>query len=108
MRKTLFQQIKNEGIYDDSDEESEEESLESDNENESTNSHIVNNRQKEGFEISLLTNGLEHFKNKININNENVNNIENINNDKKSDMSLYSIKTDYKANNNINNNNINQ
>ena len=108
MRKTLFQQIKNEGIYDDSDEESEEESLESDNENESTNSHIVNNRQKEGFEISLLTNGLEHFKNKININNENVNNIENINNDKKSDISLYSIKTDYKENDNINNNNVNQ
>ena len=100
MRQTLFQQIKNEGIYDDSDEESEEESLESDNENESTNSNIINNRQKEGFEVSLLSNGLERFKNKMKINNVNAENF----NDKKSEISLYSIKTDYKENNNINNN----
>jgi len=108
MRKTLFQQIKNEGIYDDSEEESEDDSLESDSDNETTNSNIVNNRQKEGFEVSLLSNGLEHLKNKMEINQEGG--MENLS-EKKSEMSLYSIKTDYKVKDNndikINVNNLN-
>jgi hypothetical protein len=50
MRKTLFQQIKNEGYYDESEEENEDESLESDNDN---ISNFILNRQKENFEFSL-------------------------------------------------------
>ena len=101
MRKTLFQQIKNEGLYDDSEEEEDEDdSLESDNEDENTNNNIMTNRQKEGFELSLLSDGLNKLKNKIN--NDKFKNQEL--NDKKDDISLYSIKTDFKINNNINNN----
>ena len=110
MRKTLFQQIKNEGLYDDSEEEMEDDSLDSENEN--MNNNIMTNRKKEGFEFSLISDGLKNFKNLNKIkNNENFNN-NNVLNDKNSNLSLYSIKTDYKAedNNNANefyeNNNI--
>ena len=94
MRKSLFQQIKNEGIYDESDEENEDDSLEYDDNNDNINNNIINNRNKEGFELSLLSDGLNNLKNKIK--KEELD-------DKKSDMSLYSIKTDYKVNNNNNN-----
>ena len=94
MRKSLFQQIKNEGIYDESDEENEDDSLEYDDNNDNINNNIINNRNKEGFELSLLSDGLNKLKNQIK--KEELD-------DKKSDMSLYSIKTDYKVNNNNNN-----
>ena len=94
MRKSLFQQIKNEGLYDESDEENEDDSLEYDDNNDNINNNIINNRNKEGFELSLLSDGLNKLKNQIK--KEELD-------DKKSDMSLYSIKTDYKANNNNNN-----
>ena len=88
MRKTLFQQIKNEGLYDESEEESEE-SLESDDNDIFDN--IKNNRKKEGFELSLISDGLNKFKG---IKNQKCN-IDDMN-DKKDDITLYSIKTDYK------------
>ena len=104
MRKTLFQQIKNEGLYDDSEEEIEDDSL--DTENENMNNNILTNRKKEGFEFSLLSDGLKNLNNLNRIkNNGNINDNNYANNDKNSDLSLYSIKTDYKIeDNNINNN----
>ena len=50
MRKTLFQKIKNEGIYDESEEEQEDDSFESDN-----NSNLAMNK-KESFDFSLVPN----------------------------------------------------
>ena len=103
MRKTLFQQIKNEGLYDDSEEEIEDDSF--DTENENMNNNILTNRKKEGFEFSLLSDGLKNLNNLNRIkNNGNINDNNYANNDKNSDLSLYSIKTDYKAedNNNVN------
>ena len=104
MRKTLFQQIKNEGLYDDSEEEIEDDSF--DTENENMNNNILTNRKKEGFEFSLLSDGLKNLNNLNRIkNNGNINDNNYANNDKNSDLSLYSIKTDYKIeDNNINNN----
>ena len=75
-------------------EENEDDSLEYDDNNDNINNNIINNRNKEGFELSLLSDGLNNLKNKIK--KEELD-------DKKSDMSLYSIKTDYKVNNNNNN-----
>ena len=92
MRKTLFQQIKNEGIYDESEEENEDESLESDNDNYKDNkNNLILNRIKENFNLNI-------FKDKK----------ENDLLDKKSENSLYSIKTSYKENDNDNNNNNNK
>ena len=76
-----------------------------DSENENMNNNIMTNRKKEGFEFSLISDGLKNFRNLNKIkNNENFNSNNNVLNDKKSDLSLYSIKTDYKAedNNNVN------
>ena len=61
MRKTLFQQMKNEGLYDDSEEENEDNSLEYDDENETFNNNILSNRQREGFEFSLISGGLHRL-----------------------------------------------
>ena len=106
MRKTLFQQIKNEGLYDDSEEENEDESFESDKENDNMNNNIINNRKKEGFEFSLLSDGLNNLNNNLNSirNRQNWKNEDM--NDKKSEISLYSIKTDFRDKD-ININNIN-
>ena len=86
MRKTLFQQIKNEGFYDESEEENEDDSLESENDN---TSNLILNKKKE---LSLITKKIplrENF---------NLNEIED---KKESDSnSLYSIKTSFKENNN--------
>jgi hypothetical protein len=95
MRKTLFQQIKNEGYYDESEEENEDESLESDNDN---ISNFILNRQKENFEFSLTPKKIplkENFN--LNIIEDKK---ENDSIDKKSGNSLYSIKTSYKEDNN--------
>ena len=106
MRKTLFQQIKNEGLYDDSEEENEDESFESDKENDNMNNNIINNRKKEGFEFSLLSDGLNNLNNNLNSirNRQNWKNEDM--NDKKTEISLYSIKTDFRDKD-ININNIN-
>ena len=93
MRKTLFQQMKNEGLYDDSEEENEDNSLEYDDENDTFNNNILSNRQREGFEFSLISDGL-HRINTLK-KNEKMN--------KKDDLSIYSIKTDYKVKDNIDN-----
>ena len=100
MRKTLFQQIKNEGMFDESEEENEDESLESDNDN---TSNFILNRQKENFELSLASKKIP-LKDNFNLN-VIQNNKENDLIDKKSENSLYSIKTSYKEDNNNNNNN---
>ena len=70
------------------------------------NNNILTNRKKEGFEFSLLSDGLKNLNNLNRIkNNGNINDNNYANNDKNSDLSLYSIKTDYKIeDNNINNN----
>ena len=97
MRKTLFQQIKNEGFYDESEEENEDESLESDNEN---TSNLILNRKKENFGLSLIPKKIP-LKDNFNLNiiqgKKEGDSI-----DKKSENSLYSIKTSYKEDNNIN------
>ena len=87
MRATLFQQIKNEGIYDESEEEKEDDSFESD-------INSINNR-KENFEFSLISN---EKKNKYYYGENNKKKYRNESDlyDKKSDLSLYSIKTDFK------------
>ena len=100
MRKTLFQQIKNEGIFDESEEENEDESLESDDDN--TSNYILN-RQKENFELSLIPKKIP-LKDNFNLNIiQDKKETDSI--DKKSENSLYSIKTSYKEDNNNNNNN---
>ena len=106
MRKTLFQQIKNEGLYDDSEEESEDDSLESDDEDNDINNFIITNRKKEGFGLSLLPGGLKKL-NKIN--NIKISGQSKYIIDKTSsvNISLYSMKTAYKAKENNTNNNIN-
>ena len=113
MRQTLFQQIKNEGLYDESEEENEDDSLENDNNNNNDN-NILNNMKRNGLELSLISNGLNNINNINNmssIKNKNFlddnNNNNDILSDKKSDLSLYSIKTDYKGKNN-NDGNINK
>ena len=103
MRKTLFQQIKNEGIFDESEEENEDESLESDDDN--TSNYILN-RQKENFELSLIPKKIP-LKDNFNLNIiQDKKETDSI--DKKSENSLYSIKTSYKEDNNNNNNNNNK
>ena len=102
MRATLFQQIKNEGIYDESEEEKEDDSFESD-----INSSNIMLNKKENFDFSLISN---EFKKKVNYGNtNNSNKIKKYRNesdlyDKKSDLSLYSIKTDFKDKKNNQNN----
>ena len=106
MRKTLFQQIKNEGLYDDSEEESEEDSLESEDEDNDMNNFIIANRKKEGFGLSLLPGGFKKMNKKNNI--KNSGQMKDLNDKKSSaNFSLYSVKTDYKAKDNNINNNIN-
>jgi hypothetical protein len=105
MRKTLFQQIKNEGIYDESEEEKEDDSFESD-----INSNNILLNKKENFNFSLASNESREVinKNEVNNNNKKFRNESDLY-DKKSDYSLYSIKTNFKdkqKNNNNNNNNI--
>ena len=103
MRKTLFQQIKNEGLYDDSEEESEDDSLESEDDDNDINNFIINNRKREGFGLSLLPGGFKKLNNvKISGQSKDIN-------DKKTNtnISLYSMKTDFKAIDNNTNNNIN-
>ena len=98
--------MKNGGLYDDSEEENEDDSLEYDDENDTFNNNILSNRQREGFEFSLISDGL-HRLNTLKKNKKMK--IEGINN-KKDDLSIYSIKTDYKVKDNIDNdinNNIN-
>ena len=114
MRQTLFQQIKNEGLYDESEEENEDDSLENDNNNNNNDNNILNNMKRNGLELSLISNGLNNINNINNmssIKNKNFlddnNNNNDILSDKKSDLSLYSIKTDYKGKNN-NDGNINK
>ena len=108
MRKTLFQQIKNEGIYDESEEEKEDDSFESDN---NSKNYILN--KKETFDFSLIPNGYKktNSKNKIEVeNNDEKKKHRNESDlyDKKSEFSLYSIKTNYKDKQNNNNNKINE
>ena len=98
MRATLFQQIKNEGIYDESEEEKEDDSFESD----ISNNRIFNNK-KENFEFSLMSDVNEYnkIKNNSNIVDNEKNNLkisrkESDLYDKKSEFSLYSIKTNFK------------
>jgi hypothetical protein len=91
MRATLFQQIKNEGIYDESEEEKEDDSFESDI---NSNNLMLNNR-KENFEFSLISNEKKK-KNYYGENNKKKYRNESDLYDKKSDLSLYSIKTDFK------------
>ena len=95
MRATLFQQIKNEGIYDESEEEKEDDSFESD----ISNSRLFNNK-KENFELSLISNNNNKIKNNNIVDNEKnelrISRKESDLYDKKSDFSLYSIKTNFK------------
>ena len=95
MRATLFQQIKNEGIYDESEEEKEDDSFESD----ISNSRLFNNK-KENFELSLISNDNNKIKNNNIVDNEKnelrISRKESDLYDKKSDFSLYSIKTNFK------------
>ena len=66
--------------------------------------------KRNGLELSLISNGLNNINNMSSIKNKNFlddnNNNNDILSDKKSDLSLYSIKTDYKGKNN-NDGNIN-
>ena len=91
MRATLFQQIKNEGIYDESEEEKEDDSFESDI---NSNNLMLNNR-KENFEFSLISNEKKKKKYSGENNKKKYRNESDLY-DKKSDLSLYSIKTDFK------------
>ena len=101
MRKTLFQQIKNEGIYDESEEEKEDDSFESD-----INSNNILLNKKENFNFSLASNESREVinKNEVNNNNKKFRNESDLY-DKKSDYSLYSIKTNFKDKQKNNNNN---
>ena len=86
MRRTLFQQIKNEGIYDESEEENEDDSYES--EDNTTNNFILNNK-KEKFDFSLVPQNTMKTENSLASNFIKKSR-------KGSDLSLYSIKTNFK------------
>ena len=105
MRKTLFQQIKFEGLYDESEEEDEDDSLDSDNDD---SNNLMLNRKTENFDFSLLSNNSIKKNNKEDDNNSNglknlKGNKDNDLFDKKSELSLYSIKTNFKDKENKNN-----
>ena len=99
MRATLFQQIKNEGIYDESEEEKEDDSFES----EENSYNLILNNKKENFDFSLISNN-NNKKQKDEVINNDFKKFRNESDlyDKKSNFSLYSIKTNFKEKENKN------
>lgn len=102
MRATLFQQIKNEGLYDESEEENEDDSFDS----EDNSNNLILNNKNENCDFPLNKDNIR-IKDKIPIERYSQNLKKNSLNDKKSEFSLYSVKTSFKEkeSNNIGQNN---